>query len=220
MSTSAGRIESNQANAQHSTGPRTPAGKARSAMNALRHGLTAVTPVLPTEDLAAYNRHLQKLFDEYQPNGPTETILVHEIADTSWRMKRIPAIEAALVDRAANPPNEQAAIDFDVVDAHHAINALSVQSHRLHRQLHRTIDKLRYLQSERRRLEHNDLRECAAIYKLHKDKGLPYNPADDGFVFSEKEIDRYIDSQMRHGKARNMNYFLNFAPEKFFAKGF
>jgi hypothetical protein len=94
----------NRANSQHSTGPRTAAGKQRSSLNALRHGLTAATPVLPTEDPAAYEAHRRAFLDEYQPATPTETQLVHELADTSWRLNRIPLLEADLLARAANPP--------------------------------------------------------------------------------------------------------------------
>ncbi|HEV2245119.1 MAG TPA: hypothetical protein VGW37_00570, partial [Terriglobia bacterium] len=44
------RAAANRANSLLSTGPRTAAGKQRSSMNALSHGLTAASPVLPTED--------------------------------------------------------------------------------------------------------------------------------------------------------------------------
>jgi hypothetical protein len=50
------QIEANRRNAQQSTGPRSEAGKRTSSLNALRHGLTSRMVVLPTEDLAAYQR--------------------------------------------------------------------------------------------------------------------------------------------------------------------
>ena len=56
----------NRANSQHSTGPRTETGKQRSSLNALRHGLTAQTAVLPNEDPATYQRHIQQFLDEYK----------------------------------------------------------------------------------------------------------------------------------------------------------
>jgi hypothetical protein len=56
----------NRANAQHSTGPRSDAGKQRSALNALTHGLTARTAVLPSEDSAAYEQHHRQLHDDAQ----------------------------------------------------------------------------------------------------------------------------------------------------------
>ena len=59
------RADTNRANSAHSTGPRTEAGKQRSSLNALRHGLTARTAVLPTEDPEAYQRHIQQFLDEY-----------------------------------------------------------------------------------------------------------------------------------------------------------
>ena len=44
------QIKANKQNAQHSTGPRTENGKARVALNALKHGLTGKQIVLPHED--------------------------------------------------------------------------------------------------------------------------------------------------------------------------
>src|SRR5580700_8268317 len=113
----ADRTAINRANSQHSTGPRTDRGKQRSSLNALRHGLTAASPVLPSEDRAAYDSLRRQFRDEYQPATPTESQLVQELADTSWRLNRIPLLEAEVLNRAANPPTEQARIDFDIVDA-------------------------------------------------------------------------------------------------------
>jgi len=75
------RAAVNKANAQKSTGPRTEAGKQRSKLNALRHGLTGQTIVLPSEDLAATPR---PSLDEYQPKGANETQLVQFLLDTAW----------------------------------------------------------------------------------------------------------------------------------------
>ncbi len=71
----------NRANSQHSTGPRSEAGKQRSSLNALAHGLTARTAVLPSEDPGAYEQHRRQFLDEYKPATPTETQLVQELAD-------------------------------------------------------------------------------------------------------------------------------------------
>ncbi len=86
------RTEINQANAQRSTGPKTPEGKKISPLNALRHGLTGQMIVMPTEDLAAYQSHLKSFTDEYSPKGATESHLVQALADTSWRLNRVAAL--------------------------------------------------------------------------------------------------------------------------------
>src|SRR5258708_5269681 len=91
------RAETNRENAQNSTGPRTEAGKQRSSLNALRHGLTGQTVVLPTDDLVAYQRHCKGFLDQYQPKNPTEVQLTQTIADLSWRLNRVNAIETNLL---------------------------------------------------------------------------------------------------------------------------
>ena len=70
------------------------------SLNALRHGLTARTAVLATEDPAAYQLHCRQFMDEYKPATPTETQLVQQLADTSWRINRIPRLEADVLARA------------------------------------------------------------------------------------------------------------------------
>jgi hypothetical protein len=95
------RAEINKANAQHSTGPKTADGKARSSLNALRHGLTGQLVVMPTEDLEAYQSHLNSFTDEYHPKGATEAHLVQALADASWRLNRVAALETNLLSLAA-----------------------------------------------------------------------------------------------------------------------
>jgi hypothetical protein len=198
------RAAINRANSQHSTGPRTDAGKQRSSLNALRHGLTAQSPVLATEDAAAYQHHCRQFHDDFKPATAAETHLVQELADASWRIHRIPRLEADLLNRAANPPTEQAAIDFDIVDAHRLIGNLSIQLNRLSRQFHKTLEILRDLQIERRQQERRDLKDAAALFVLHEHKGVPWQPSDHGFVFSKEQVSLCAERMMRQNEARGV----------------
>jgi hypothetical protein len=174
------RATINRANSQHSTGPRTEAGKQRSSLNALSHGLTARTAVLPSEDPAAYEQHCRQFRDEYQPATPTESQLVQELADTSWRLNRIPLFEAALLTHTANPESLIPALSI-----------LGLHGARLSRQFQKALDQLRTLQSERRHQERRQLREAADLLELHKHKGIPWEPRDHGFVFSKDQVERH-----------------------------
>jgi hypothetical protein len=200
------RTAINRANSQHSTGPRTDSGKQRSSLNALRHGLTAASAVLPSEDQAAYDAHRRGFFDEYQPATPTETQLVQELADTSWRLNRIPLLEAGLLSRAANPPTDQAAIDFDIVDAHRAIATRGLHYQRLSRQFQKSLGTLRDIQADRAERERRDLKDAAALLELHKHKGVPWEPADHGFLFSKDHVERFAQRLMRLNESRYIEY--------------
>ena len=202
------RTAINRANSLNSTGPRTEPGKQRSSLNALRHGLTAASPVLPSEDQAAFDAHRRGFFDEYQPATPTETQLTQELANTAWRINRIPLLEAALLDRAANPPTDQARIDFDIVDAHRALATLGLHYQRLSRQFQKSLDTLRDIQAERRLQHERDLKRAAAILELHKHKGIPYDPVQDGFVFSKDQIEAFSQRLMRLNQSRHIEHVL------------
>src|SRR6202167_2660449 len=202
------RTAINRPNSRHSTGPRTESGKQRSSLNALRHGLTAVSAVLPSEDRAAFDAHRRGFFDEYQPATPTETQLVQELADTSWRLNRIPLLEADLLDRAATPPTEQAAIEFDIVDAHRLLANLGIQGQRLSRQFQKSLDKLREVQADRLERERRDLKDAAALLELHKHKGVPREPADHGFVFSKDQVEAFSQRLIRLNLSRHLEYVL------------
>jgi len=185
------RAAINRANSQLSTGPRTEAGKQRSSLNALRHGLTARTAVLDSENQADYETHCRQFFDQYKPANPTETQLVHELADTSWRLRRIPILEAELF---AQVPSPESLIP--------QLACLGLHGARLSRQLQKTIDQLGDIQFERRRHERRELRDAAAILELHKHKGIPWQPSDHGFVFSKEQVERCSERMMRQNEAR------------------
>jgi len=187
------RAAINRANAEHSTGPRTEAGKQRSSLNALRHGLTARTAVLPSEDPAAYEQHCRQLRDEHQPATPTEVLLVQQLADTSWRLNRIPALEVHLFKQSTGP---EALVP--------ALSALGLHGARLARQFQKTLDQLRAIQADRCERQRQDLKDAAAIMENHKDKNIPWEPADDGFVFSKDQVENAARRMTRVNDARQI----------------
>jgi hypothetical protein len=186
----------NRTNAQHSTGPKTKAGKRRSSLNALRHGLTGQTIVLPSDDLEAYRQHVESFVDEYRPNGATESHLVQTLADTAWRQNRVAALETNLLTlgivRETDPPNnlpkpvQQAlAIAASLDSQTRALSNLSIHGQRLTRQFEKTLALLQKLQSERQIEPELRVNQAASPVQMHALKDEPYGPAEDGFVFSE-----------------------------------
>ncbi|HSU60008.1 MAG TPA: hypothetical protein VLI55_11900 [Bryobacteraceae bacterium] len=88
------RAEINRANSQHSTGPSSEPGKTRSSQNAFKHGLYSKKLVLPGEDPAELDRLKEDLRTEHQPANQTESILVNEMAEQFWRLRRMRELEA------------------------------------------------------------------------------------------------------------------------------
>ena len=208
------RAAVNKANAQKSTGPRTEAGKQRSSLNALRHGLTGQTIVLPTEDHSAYQRHSQAFLDEYRPKGATEIQLVQSLLDTSWQLNRASAVETSLFSlgitemedriRVTHPEAETAlAMALAYREHNRAFANIGIYRQRLAREFERTLILLRQIQAERRTNEERQLDNAAKILKMHQDENLPYQPADDGFVFSKAEIESYIGREERWQQAND-----------------
>ena len=83
----------NRRNAQHSTGPITPQGKAASKLNSLKHGLASQTHILPFESQADYDALEQALIDDLQPQGPAELLLVQRFAQKQWLVDRLARTE-------------------------------------------------------------------------------------------------------------------------------
>ena len=90
------QIEANRLNAQRSPGPRTPAGKARVSLNALKHGLTGRDVVLPGENADDFDSFRAGLLASLDPQGELEGALAERIAADLWRLRRVPIFEATL----------------------------------------------------------------------------------------------------------------------------
>ena len=87
-----------RANGAKSRGPLSAAGKARSAMNAIRHGCYANAILLVNEDPAEWEALLRSFNDQFHPIGPVELGLVEEIAAAHWRIRRYWFAESATLD--------------------------------------------------------------------------------------------------------------------------
>src|SRR5579859_4888669 len=83
------QIQANRRNAQKSTGPKTPQGRAIVRWNGLKHGLNARTLILPGENRADFEALVHWLQAEHQPSTPRELQLVIEAAKATWRARRI-----------------------------------------------------------------------------------------------------------------------------------
>jgi hypothetical protein len=84
----AAQILANQANAQHSTGPATDEGKARSARNNFRHGLASGQLIVQGEDPAEFEALAEALFNEHQPATTTEENIILSMAQHFWLGQR------------------------------------------------------------------------------------------------------------------------------------
>jgi hypothetical protein len=203
--------EINRANAQNSTGPKTPEGKKKSSINALRHGLTGQIVVMPSEDLEAYRRHIASFKGDLQPKGSIEAHLVQSLADTAWRLNRVAALETNLLtlgvahasDPFAAPQQIQEALSIAAAleSQAKALSNLSMHSQRLSRQFERTVNQLREIQKQRREQETQAMNQALDLLEAAQNKGESYDPATDGFVFSKPEITAALDLRNRVRRA-------------------
>ena len=93
------RAEASRTNGAKSRGPKTEEGKARSAQNALKHGMRAERHiVLPDEDAAEFAGLEAALVEELAPVGALQTVLARRVAVAAWRLARADRIEAELFE--------------------------------------------------------------------------------------------------------------------------
>lgn len=91
------RTLANRQNAAQSTGPRSPAGKAGSSMNALQYGLRSSKWLLPTEDPNELGALRKELVDDIRPKGKLQELLVERLLFLFWRLQRTSKAEADIL---------------------------------------------------------------------------------------------------------------------------
>ena len=205
MSTAA-QIAANQANAQSSTGPKSEDGKKRSSLNALKTGLTGRTVLMPGDDAKAYQDHVCRFIDEFEPATAREEELVQSLADTRWRLLRIPALETNLyalgqLEFADKFDAEAGPVRSGLIQAHTFLayqkqfNNLVIQETRLCRRFEKEMAELKQLQAERREREGRELEQAARLYLAAKKENKPFDPAPLGFEFSIVDIERFLEAR-------------------------
>ena len=203
----------------HSTGPRTAEGKQRSSMNALRHGLTGQTVVIPAEDRVAHDKFCRNFFDDFQPQTAMERQLVQTVADCSWRLNRLRAMEQSLLSLSTLDAEDQVNTQDDRAAAACAsalafeknlktLGNLSLYEQRISRVCERAHAQLKIELAERQAREKSDLARAAELKAHHDERQaksaqpLAYEPSQDGFVFSKGVIDLWTERETRFQCAR------------------
>jgi ABC-type transporter Mla subunit MlaD len=154
---------------------------------------------MPTEDLQAYQRHLESFTSEYHPEGATEAHLVQALADNSWRINRVAALETNLLNLVAVGEGiaDALAIAASLESQSKALANLSMHSQRLSRQFEHTVDKLNDLQKTRREREEQELENLLDVIEMYQRKGEKFDHSAHGFVFSESQVNAGIHARNR-----------------------
>jgi hypothetical protein len=208
------QLTANRANAQHSTGPTSEAGKHAVSQNSLRHGLSGRTHAALPGEHEAYQRHCQSIIEALAPVGVIETALAQDIAASRWRLARAHAMENALFAKLA-----EAGSGFDYAENQAAawtdpatgLQRIALYANRIQRAIEHSSAKLEAMQAERKAAYAQAQEEAILLTQLAQSKGETYNPTPDfpatsnraGFVYSAPEIARLISRRVRLEEARN-----------------
>ncbi len=156
------QLTANRRNAQFSTGPRTEAGKERSALNGFKHPELGLTALMVDEDREAQNEFVRDYIAHLAPHGPEELQLARTLAMDNWRLNRIKAVEENIfawgfaVDFTNCCSSEIPQVENAMIHAYSymqyadRIDKLSLYESRLSKAIARTTELLRKSRAERR----------------------------------------------------------------------
>ncbi|MDQ2948087.1 MAG: hypothetical protein M3Y27_19480 [Acidobacteriota bacterium] len=202
MSTSAQQI-ANAANAQKSTGPITPEGKAHSAMNSHVHGLCAKDILVGPEEQLDFDSMAAKYLFDLSPSGAVERTLVSEIVGAAWQLGRVRRMET---EACAGQSTYTGILDDEALQK--KLDRLARHHTRIERTFHRCLRELKTLQAQRRqegtitsddlpRIQARIQRESAAALAVISERSQSASAPDESKPLIPKqvaEVDRDLDS--------------------------
>jgi len=181
------RIDSSRANGAKSHGPVTPEGRARSRAARLTHGLTSDQLVIASESQQDFDAFREEYLADYHPQTGPQRDLVDQLVATRWRLNRVIALEAALMDiqMARQQPeideefkscggDIRAAIAYQhLCDDSRGLESLHRQEARLSAGLHRTF---KLLAAEMKTQKFNHEPNAAEAPRPDEDRPAPEAP--------------------------------------------
>ena len=207
------RLLANRNNAQKSTGAKTPAGRARSSLNAVRHGKCGrVVIYYSRQDVERHKQCREDLVKEHNPQGTEELNLIETAASFHFKINQAFTMEeGVLADE-----HEQAA-DFDTCneEVHGAIalgrayevrqstlNNSSTYLSRMFRNQQQAMKRFHELkaarlakEAERLAKEATDIQKAIPVAKYFKMLGKTFDPKQLGFVCSAEQVEQELARQ-------------------------
>ena len=157
------RAESSRINGAKSRGPKTEDGRRAVSLNAVKHGLTAETVVLPNESEEEYQAELNEYLDHFAPANKPEADLVRQLVSAHWRIARYARIETDLLGLEVERQREHLVNDWKRIEEcgrvalafeklsgpHSPLALLNRYQARLHHEYQRILKALLQLQAAR-----------------------------------------------------------------------
>ena len=141
--TSERQAEANRQNAQKSTGPRTPAGKAVVALNGIKHGLLSRESLIKGESEAELVDFGKRLRAKLAPVGELELLFADRVISTAWRLRRLVVVETMVFNR-------ERSVDYAFNNSgREKMGVLSRYEMTLERSLYKALHELQRLQAAR-----------------------------------------------------------------------
>ena len=168
----AAQVLANEANAQHSTGPRTDQGKANSSRHAATHGFTTGVLKIDSEDRPCFDAVEKALIEQLRPKGALEMDALYEFRDSARRLRQIRQITRQRFDAHGEDP-------FTNPESEAAMRQLARHRAAAEMSLHRAINTLRDLRTIR----------LGRIVHLAKSENETIGPLASPSVFAFSAVD-------------------------------